>query len=81
MYIPGSNVSLSVVGIPAAMQAPAPLAVKQWYTIFTRGGAIARPLAAISALATGYLAYHRTFRPISISLPTPMPPLQSQATH
>ncbi|KAI4641259.1 hypothetical protein J4E93_008138 [Alternaria ventricosa] len=63
------------------MVAPAPLAVKQWYTIFTRGGAIARPLAAISALATGYLAYHRTSYSISISLPTPMPPLQSQATH
>jgi hypothetical protein len=46
------------------MQAPAPLAVKQWYTIFTRGGAIARPLAFISALATGYLAYNRT-RPIA----------------
>jgi hypothetical protein len=41
------------------MEAPAPLAVKQWYTIFTRGGAIARPLAILSALATGYVAYNR----------------------
>ncbi|CAN9418367.1 unnamed protein product [Alternaria alternata] len=41
------------------MQAPAPLAVKQWHTIFTRGGAIARPLAIVSALATGYLAYNQ----------------------
>jgi len=59
------------------MQAPAPLAVKQWYTIFTRGGAIARPLAAISALATGYLAYHRTFSHIPSHIPfspTPTPP-------
>ncbi|KAI4611624.1 uncharacterized protein J4E87_010474 [Alternaria ethzedia] len=69
VFLVGSNVSLSVVGIPAAMQAPAPLAVKQWYTIFTRGGAIARPLAAISALATGYLAYHqdRTSTPFRLN--------------
>ncbi|CAN9248148.1 unnamed protein product [Alternaria alternata] len=59
VFLLGSNVCLSVVGIPAAMQAPAPLAVKQWHTIFTRGGAIARPLAIVSALATGYLAYNQ----------------------
>jgi len=41
------------------MQAPAALAVKQWHTIFTRGGAIGRPLAIVSAIATGYLAYKR----------------------
>lgn len=55
----GSNTCLSVVGISAAMQAPAPLAVKQWYTVLTRGGGIARPLAILSALATGYVTYHR----------------------
>ncbi|CAN9275890.1 unnamed protein product [Alternaria alternata] len=59
VFLLGSNVCLSVVGIPAAMQAPAPLAVKQWHTIFTRGGAMARPLAIVSALATGYLAYNQ----------------------
>ncbi|KAL6158161.1 hypothetical protein ACJQWK_07386 [Exserohilum turcicum] len=41
------------------MEAPAPLAVKQWHSVFTRGGAIARPLAILSALATGYVAYHQ----------------------
>lgn len=55
----GSNTCLSLVGIHTAMEAPAPLAVKQWYSIFTRGGAIARPLAILSALATGYVAYNR----------------------
>lgn len=43
------------------MEAPAPLAVKQWYTLFTRGGALARPLALLSALSTGYVAYNRMF--------------------
>lgn len=41
------------------MQAPAPLAAKQWYSVFTVGGFYARPLAVLSALATGYVAYHR----------------------
>lgn len=51
------------------MEAPAPLAVKQWYSIFTRGGAIARPLAMLSALATGYVAYNRASleHPTSVS--------------
>ncbi|XP_014553810.1 hypothetical protein COCVIDRAFT_106625 [Bipolaris victoriae FI3] len=59
MFLFGSNTCLSVVGIHTAMEAPAPLAVKQWYSIFTRGGAIARPLAILSALATGYVAYNQ----------------------
>ncbi|EDU39623.1 DUF1772-domain-containing protein [Pyrenophora tritici-repentis] len=57
LFLLGGNAVLSLVAIPAAMQAPAALAVKQWHTIFTRGGAIGRPLAIISAIATGYLAY------------------------
>jgi hypothetical protein len=56
----GGNTILSVVTIPAAMQAPAPLAVKQWATIYNRGATIGLPLAVISALATGYVAYNRT---------------------
>jgi hypothetical protein len=41
------------------MQAPAPLAARQWHSVFTVGGFYARPLAILSALATGYVAYHR----------------------
>jgi hypothetical protein len=41
------------------MQAPAPLAARQWHTLFIVGGSYARPLAVLSALATGYVAYHR----------------------
>ncbi|KAJ4319512.1 hypothetical protein N0V94_003846 [Neodidymelliopsis sp. IMI 364377] len=39
------------------MQAPAPLAAKQWFIILTNGGFYGKPLAIISALATGYVAY------------------------
>ncbi|KAF1834733.1 hypothetical protein BDW02DRAFT_497496 [Decorospora gaudefroyi] len=57
LFLLGNNASLSLIAIPAAMQAPASLAVKQWHTIFTRGLAMGPPLAIASALATGYVAY------------------------
>jgi len=38
------------------LQAPAPLAAKQWYTVLTRGGALGRPLAILSGIATAYAA-------------------------
>ncbi|KAH7371693.1 hypothetical protein BKA66DRAFT_181583 [Pyrenochaeta sp. MPI-SDFR-AT-0127] len=59
LYLLGSNAALSIIAVPAVMQAPAPLAAKQWYTVLTRGGGIGRPLAIISAIATGYVAYHQ----------------------
>ncbi|CBX91686.1 hypothetical protein LEMA_P071940.1 [Plenodomus lingam JN3] len=52
-----SNAALSLIAVPAVLQAPAPLAAKQWYTVLTRGGTLARPLAMLSALATAYAAY------------------------
>jgi hypothetical protein len=55
----GQNAGLSLTALPAVMQAPAPLAAKQWHSVFTVGGFYARPLAILSALATGYVAYHR----------------------
>ncbi|KAF2850188.1 hypothetical protein T440DRAFT_116409 [Plenodomus tracheiphilus IPT5] len=57
LYLLGSNAALSLIAVPAVLQAPAPLAAKQWYTVLTRGGALGRPLAILSALATGYAAY------------------------
>lgn len=57
---PGSNVALSLIAIPAVLQAPAPLAAKQWHTVLTRGGALGRPLAILSGIATAYAAYIRT---------------------
>ncbi|KAH7402260.1 hypothetical protein DE146DRAFT_460744 [Phaeosphaeria sp. MPI-PUGE-AT-0046c] len=55
-YACGSNMSLSFISIPAVMQAPAPLAAKQWYTVFTRGGAFGIPCALVGAVASGYVA-------------------------
>jgi hypothetical protein len=57
---PGSNASLSLIAVPAVMQAPAPLAAKQWYTVLTKGGSYGKALAIISGLASAYVAYNRT---------------------
>ncbi|KAI8936631.1 hypothetical protein NX059_007030 [Plenodomus lindquistii] len=57
LYLLGSNAALSLIAVPAVLQAPAPLAAKQWFTVLTRGGAIGRPLAILSAIATAYVAY------------------------
>lgn len=59
MYSPGANASLSFVAVPAVMQAPAPLAAKQWYTVLMRGGSFGIPLAIGSAIATAYVASQR----------------------
>lgn len=56
LYLLGSNAALSLIAVPAVLQAPAPLAAKQWYTILTRGGALGRPLAILSGIATAYAA-------------------------
>jgi hypothetical protein len=58
----GQNASLSYIAIPALMQASAPVAAKQWEKAYDIGKSTAPPLAIISALATGYVAYHRKFR-------------------
>ncbi|KAH9873283.1 hypothetical protein J1614_005681, partial [Plenodomus biglobosus] len=57
LYLLGSNAALSLIAVPAILQAPAPLAAKQWYTVLTRGGTLGRPLAILSAIATAYAAY------------------------
>jgi hypothetical protein len=45
------------------MQAPAPLAAKQWYTVLMRGGSFGIPLAIGSALATAYVTTQRSSYP------------------
>ncbi|KAH7070710.1 hypothetical protein BKA63DRAFT_83320 [Paraphoma chrysanthemicola] len=55
-YLLGQNASLSFISVPAVMEAPAPLAAKQWHKVLTIGGSIGIPLAISSALATAYVA-------------------------
>lgn len=43
------------------MQAPAPLAAKQWHTVLSIGGSFGIPLAISSGLATAYVASQRTY--------------------
>ncbi|KAL5113626.1 hypothetical protein ACEQ8H_008491 [Pleosporales sp. CAS-2024a] len=52
------------------MQAPAPLAAKQWYTVLMRGGRFGIPLAITSALATAYVAsqHSRDSLPFKLNL-------------
>jgi hypothetical protein len=39
------------------MDAPAPLLAKQWKKIFDSGKVVAPPMAAVSSIVFGYLAY------------------------
>lgn len=44
------------------MQAPAPLAVKQWATLYDRGHLVGPILAIVSGLASAYVASKRMYR-------------------
>lgn len=71
--------SLSFISIPAVMQAPAPLAAKQWYTVFTRGGAFGIPSALIGAIASGYVASQRMLLSLA-TYPNPRPNICTNQT-
>jgi hypothetical protein len=60
---------MSFITVPAIMQAPAPLAAKQWHTVLTVGGGFGIPLALTSAIATAYAAYLRTVHPFFLFAP------------
>lgn len=55
---------MSYAFIPAVLKAPAPLAVRQWKTMFDIGQKVGPVLAVVSSLAFGYVAYNRTPSPL-----------------
>ncbi|KAF2125645.1 hypothetical protein P153DRAFT_298963 [Dothidotthia symphoricarpi CBS 119687] len=58
-YLLGATATLSFIAIPTVMLAPAPLAAKQWRSVYDRGILVGPPLSILSTLAIGYLAYNR----------------------
>lgn len=56
-FAAGSITGFSVFSVPALLQAPAPLLVKQWQTIYDKGKMILPPISAVAAVAFGALAY------------------------
>lgn len=57
-YLLGQNASLSLAAIPALMQAPSPLACKQWFTMLRASSLYAAPLGLLSGLSLLYTTYH-----------------------
>lgn len=58
-YLFGQNAGISYIAVPAIMEAPAPLAVRQWEKAYNIGKSIAPFMVLCSAIATGYTAYHQ----------------------
>ncbi|KAF2183027.1 hypothetical protein K469DRAFT_710979 [Zopfia rhizophila CBS 207.26] len=56
-FLVGQNAALSYASVPAILQAPAPLAARQWKKMFTTARKVGPTCAIIGMLATGYLAY------------------------
>jgi hypothetical protein len=68
-YLLGANATIAFVAIPAVMEAPSPLAAKQWTTIYNLGKPFGLGCSVLAAACTGYVAYNRAC-PIHDSPPT-----------
>ncbi|KAI9801863.1 MAG: hypothetical protein M1833_002177 [Piccolia ochrophora] len=55
--IAGSLMSISLIGVPAIMEAPGPLLLHQWHAMYTRGKNNMPKIAAVSLLCHGYVTY------------------------
>jgi len=53
----GATLSMSIFFVPALLQAPPPVAVKQWASIFNLGKVTGPPISIAAAGAYSYLAY------------------------
>ncbi|KAF2708747.1 hypothetical protein K504DRAFT_477199 [Pleomassaria siparia CBS 279.74] len=56
-FLFGQNAAISYMFVPAVLQAPAPLAVRQWKKVFDIGYANGPVLALISGAAFAFVAY------------------------
>jgi len=53
----GLGITLSAITIPTILMSPTPLLLQQWRSTFLSGASIGPPLAIISFLNLGYVAY------------------------
>ncbi|PVH94670.1 hypothetical protein DM02DRAFT_183500 [Periconia macrospinosa] len=58
-YLFGENMSLSFVSIPPILQAPAPLAARQWHKLYDIAKSFALPLTAAATLSTAFVAFNQ----------------------
>ncbi|KAF2757988.1 hypothetical protein EJ05DRAFT_510840 [Pseudovirgaria hyperparasitica] len=67
-YLLGQVVTLSTCAIPAILQAPAPLAARQWVTMFVRARALGIAVTAIPVVAFSWLAWKDGLQPRNFKL-------------
>ncbi|KAF2463248.1 uncharacterized protein BDR25DRAFT_307855 [Lindgomyces ingoldianus] len=56
VFLAGQNAAFSYATVPALLEAPAPLAARQWKKVFDLGKKVGPILAVAGTIATGYLA-------------------------
>ena len=57
---PGQNAALSFVVVPTILKAPAPVAARQWKTMYDIAKDAGRSLILVGSAAFAYVAYNRT---------------------
>ncbi|KAJ4304678.1 hypothetical protein N0V90_000205 [Kalmusia sp. IMI 367209] len=58
-YLLGGNATIAFVAIPPIMDAPAPLAARQWAKVYNLGKPFGIGCSLVATLATAYVAYNQ----------------------
>ncbi|KAF1958465.1 hypothetical protein CC80DRAFT_408719 [Byssothecium circinans] len=58
-YLFGENMALSFLSVPPILQAPAPLAARQWHQLYDIAKSFALPLTAVATVSTAYVAFRQ----------------------
>ncbi|KAF2728149.1 hypothetical protein EJ04DRAFT_449939 [Polyplosphaeria fusca] len=70
-FIFGATTNMTFTFVPAILQAPAPLAAKQWHTMHDRiHDLMVGPLSIAASIAMGYVAYHEDTSSLAFKLNT-----------